>query len=188
MSREERRQAIVTAVIPLLIAKGPAATTAEMAQAAGIAEGTIFRAFEDKTALIREAVKVTMDPEPVRTAIEAIDRELGLEDQLAAAARILWERFDRITSLMEILHTLPHTEHASHRGSRKFVTDSISVISSALAALLEPHRDALAIEPSRAATILRGLVFASTHPMMAPEDKLTADEVVTVLLTGIKST
>ncbi|HUO45747.1 MAG TPA: helix-turn-helix domain-containing protein, partial [Acidimicrobiia bacterium] len=52
LAPEDRRQAIVEAVIPLLVERGASVTTREMAEAAGIAEGTIFRVFPDKCALI----------------------------------------------------------------------------------------------------------------------------------------
>ena len=46
LSPDERRRAIVDAVLPLLIEHGRAVTTRQMAEAAGIAEGTIFRVFD----------------------------------------------------------------------------------------------------------------------------------------------
>ena len=52
LSPEDRRAAILDAVVPLLIDHGAAVTTAEMAEAAGIAEGTIFRVFPDKASLL----------------------------------------------------------------------------------------------------------------------------------------
>ena len=87
MPPEARRDAILEAVIPLLIERGAAVTTAEMARASDIAEGTIFRVFPDKSALIFEAVKVTMDPESVRAAMDAISPTETLQDQLIANPR-----------------------------------------------------------------------------------------------------
>src|SRR5690606_7898091 len=49
---EDRRQAIIEAVVPLLIEHGPTATTRQIAEAAGVAEGTLFRVFPDKRALL----------------------------------------------------------------------------------------------------------------------------------------
>ena len=67
MSPDDRRRAIVEAVIPLLAEHGSTVTTRQMAEAAGVAEGTIFNVFPDKCALMYEAVKVTMDPSPGQT-------------------------------------------------------------------------------------------------------------------------
>ena len=43
---------IVDAVVPLLLEHGGDVTTRQIAEAAGIAEGTIFRVFPDKAALL----------------------------------------------------------------------------------------------------------------------------------------
>ena len=52
LAPEDRRTAILAAVIPLLVEKGGDVSTKEIAQAAGIAEGTIFRVFADKATLL----------------------------------------------------------------------------------------------------------------------------------------
>ena len=65
LSPEDRRAAILDAVIPLLIDHGAAVTTAEMAEAAGIAEGTIFRVFPDKASLLHAAIERSLDPSSV---------------------------------------------------------------------------------------------------------------------------
>lgn len=48
MSPEQRREMIVRAALPLVVEYGTSVTTAQIARAAGIGEGTIFRAFGDK--------------------------------------------------------------------------------------------------------------------------------------------
>ena len=55
MAPDDRRRAIVDAVVPLLLEHGGDVTTRQIAEAAGIAEGTIFRVFPDKPALLMAA-------------------------------------------------------------------------------------------------------------------------------------
>lgn len=186
LAPDDRRRAIVEAVIPLLVERGAAATTRQMAEAAGIAEGTIFRVFPDKCALIYEAVRVSVDPGPVQKALSQIYPKAPLETQLAEAARILLERFDTVIALLGVLRTLPYPEAANHApGPPPFVAVANAAINQALARIFARHRDQLRIEPARAAAAFRGLLLANAHPAMAVTERLTVDEIVGVLLTGI---
>lgn len=96
---EERRAAIVAATLPLLLERGANVTTRQIAEAAGIAEGTIFGVFPDKEALVRAAVQAALDTGPTERALAAIDRSLALEEQLAEAVGILQRRFANIWRL-----------------------------------------------------------------------------------------
>jgi len=188
LPRDDRRRAILAAVMPLLAERGAAVTTAEMAEAAGIAEGTIFRAFRDKETLLHEVVRVALDPEPTVQALAAIDESLPFEAQLAEAARILRERFSRITAIAGVARTAWHEGHRPSRPPERaaaYMAEAVAAISGALITLLERHRDRLAIEPARAAAALRGLASANAHPLTSPEERLTVDEIVQILLRGI---
>jgi AcrR family transcriptional regulator len=185
MEPQDRRRAILEAVIPLLVARGAALTTREMAEAAGIAEGTIFRVFPDKTALIREAVKMSVDPVPIQEDLSRVYADAPLEAQLAEAARILTERFETTIALVGILTTLPH-DHSHHAPSPpKFVAEANAAINESLAVIFERHSDRLRLKPARAATAFRALLLAASHPTLAVTERLTIDEAVAVLLAGI---
>ncbi len=187
LAPDDRRRAIVEAVIPLLVERGATVTTRQMAEAAGIAEGTIFRVFPDKAALIHEAVRVSVDPGPAQKSLSEIDPDAPLETQLAEAARILLERFDTVITLLGVLRTLPHfgIEGKAAPGPPAFVTVANSAINQSLAQIFERHQDRLRIDPARAASAFRGLLLANAHPAMGLTERLTVDELVSVLLTGI---
>src|SRR5437667_12565303 len=97
---EERKAAILTATLPLLLEPGAGVSTRQIAEAAGIAEGTIFRVFPDKDAVVRAAVELAFDPEPAERALAAIDPTLPFENRLTEAVRIMQRRLADIWRLV----------------------------------------------------------------------------------------
>src|SRR6266571_5865848 len=79
----DRRAMIVAATLPLLLEHGDRVTSKQIAEAAGIAEGTIFRAFADKDEVIAAVVEAALDPEPLEAALNDIREGLAFEDGLA---------------------------------------------------------------------------------------------------------
>ena len=80
MPFEERRRSIVDAAIPLLMEHGEQVTTRHVADAAGIAEGTLFRVFPDKDSLLSAVIDRILDPEPLEEALATIDAAQPLAD------------------------------------------------------------------------------------------------------------
>jgi AcrR family transcriptional regulator len=76
MPASARRVALIVAVLPLIRERGFEVTTRELASAANVAEGTIFRVFRDKGALFRAVLAAAFDPAPVVTQLERIDPRL----------------------------------------------------------------------------------------------------------------
>lgn len=169
---EERRLAIIHAMIPLLGEHGRAVTTKQIAAAAGVSEGTIFNVFDDKDDLLRAAFDAAVDPAPFERAVAAIDARLPFEDQVAAAAELSQRRIVHIWKLVSALGP----QHHPKRGGP--FPDS-----PALNALFERFRGRLRVEPTEAARLLRALTLSLTHPMMTDHPRTPA-EIVDLFLHG----
>ena len=61
MSADDRRTALIEATLPLLLEHGRTVTSKQIAEAAGVAEGTIFRVFDSKDDLITAALDHAFD-------------------------------------------------------------------------------------------------------------------------------
>ena len=98
-----RRASIVDAVAPLLIEQGWTVTTKQIAQTAGISEGTIFNVFADKEELIDTVVDSALDPEPLERRLRALDPALLFEDRLAPATEAVQLQMMHIWRLLSAL-------------------------------------------------------------------------------------
>ena len=184
---DDRRREIVEAVVPLLLEKGSTLSTREIADAAGIAEGTVFSVFPDKVSVIVEAIKATVDPESTRGALARIPVNIPVEEQLEQAAGVLMERGERIGILVGVLRTMQTTEAEKLEGAHRYLKESHASMLCALAELFDRHPDQFKTTPARAAVVFWGLVFANAHFLMEDEDKLGAPAVVDIVLHGIAS-
>jgi AcrR family transcriptional regulator len=170
---DERRSMIVAATLPLLLEHGDRVTSRQIAEAAGIAEGTIFRVFADKDEVIAAVVEAALDPEPLEVALTGIPKVLPFEDGLAAAVVIIQQRVIDIWRLVSSVGT------RFHEMTRRPMTDS-----DALVRIFEAHRAHITVEPIVAARLLRALTLSTTHPMLAGEPR-SPDELVQLFLHGV---
>src|SRR3954447_1483169 len=182
MAPDERRRAIVDAVVPLLLQHGRSVTTRQIAEAAGIAEGTIFRAFPDIESLIQTTIDAAYDPATVARELADLMSVEPLERRLADAVRILQARLTNVWQLMSI-SGLPKPK-AFRDGSRKrHARPDVA----ALVALFEGDAAEIRRPAIAAAQLLRGLTLAGTHPALTAEaGQMEPEEIVSVLLDGIR--
>jgi AcrR family transcriptional regulator len=178
---EERRALIVEATKPLVLEHGSAVTTRQIAEAAGIAEGTIFRVFPDKESLVDAVIESVTDAAPLEAALGDIDATLPLNERLLEAVQILRRRVAAIFQLTAALGTKPGPVGSAGPPNRG------PVPSAALAALFEADRDQIRREPAQAAQLLRGLTIASTHPALTGDEPLDSAEIVSLLLDGLRA-
>jgi AcrR family transcriptional regulator len=164
---------IIDAMLPLLLEHGEMVTTRQVAEAAGIAEGTIFRVFADKDELIAAVVDHAADPTKVEQAFAAIDLTAPLEVAVTEAVRILQRRTLDMARLMAAVGPRHH-----RRGP---MPDRPGLV-----ALFAAHRDSISVEPASAARWLAGLTMSTSHPMIASE-LLPPERIASLFLHGVST-
>ncbi len=217
LSPEDRRAAVLEATIPLLIQHGLGVTTRQIAEAAGVAEGTLFRVFDDKRALMVAAVARALDPLPVVAAIGGVVTDRDLETVLRDVVEVVRARSATLRGVMAVAHEM-------RRAAREPASDGLprpvfdpddpaaradldrpgslvhaahqlrskagrapESIIAAVADVLATHTQELRRDPAVCARILFSIVTSSFHDPLGPADQLTTREIVEVFLDGMRA-
>ncbi len=184
MTRDERRVQLEGAAIDVLREKGLAATTKEIAEQAGVAEGTIFRVFSTKDDLVQAALIRAFDPAPLVEQLRAIKAEQPLRQRLIAIVGAQQQHLTALFGLMAAVGMVRPPESLRHHGHEAH-GDAQSHVHGAMLALIEPEVDRLRISPHELLRLLRMLTFAGSHQHIAHGELLTPTQIVDVLLDGV---
>ncbi len=182
---EERRRALVDAALPLLREQGSAVSTRQIAEAAGVAEGTIFRVFPTKDALVEHAVACSFDPAGVVHDLSAIDPGTPLEARLERAVSLIQEHLVSVFTLVAALRWSGPGKDGSPAHPRSEHLRASAALDDALAQVVGDG-GGLRMSPGEVARMLRLLTFAGTHPLVSENRPLTARQIVSLVLDGCR--
>jgi len=179
MAIDDRRQALIDATLPLLLEHGRTVSTKQIAEAAGVAEGTIFRAFESKDDLILATVETGLDMEPFLQDLAAIDADQPVRARMLDVVECLQRRFLGVFTLMSAMGMIGPPRAARHMEVDRQRADDIVI------ALLKPDAEVFTCGIDQLAHLLRLLTFSGTHPHISQGRQLSPDQIVDTLLYGV---
>lgn len=193
MPPEERRASLIDAVIPLLREEGPAVSTRQIAQAAGVAEGTIFGVFPDKQTLIHTALLTALDPEPLERDLANIDPSLDIRERFHTIANVMVCHLTKNAPLLTAMRRAAkgvkpgQAEMPGPPPSSFFegLHDSRQRMLDAMALAMEPHRDQLRMPPNTVAALFLGLLSMNSRAGFSGFEGTSTDDIVALVLDGV---
>jgi AcrR family transcriptional regulator len=186
MAPDERRDMLIDAALPLLGKHGLKVTSKQIAEAAGVAEGTVFRAFGDKDNLVKAALARGLDPAPILAELAAVDMSRPVRERVRAVTEILQRRFIAVFELMLAVRMQgpPHDVE----GHRDRARPAHAAILTEIQRILAPDAAEFRLPVPEVVRIMRLLTFAGSHPLITDGRLLTVDEITVVLLDGTLDT
>jgi AcrR family transcriptional regulator len=180
MSPPERRAAIIAATIPLLGRHGLAITTRQIAEAACVAEGTIFSVFTDKDTLIAASVDAALDPGAAIERLGAIPPGRPLAERLVEAVTVLQEHVATTWQLLSAVGPSGPPRRPSGTSN-----EASSRLAAALEPLIAPDAGQLRRSTADAARALLALTVGCSHPAVV-DQPMPPGQIVDLLLDGVR--
>jgi AcrR family transcriptional regulator len=153
------------------------------AVAAGVAEGTIFRAFDSKEELVDAAISRAFEPGDLVARIAEIDRDQPLSARLLKVVAILQQRFRATFGLMQKMELVgPPTHLHDSQGAAQWRAH----LGALLADVVGSDAQQLTVPVDQFIHVLRLLTFAGSHEKIADGRQMTPEQIVDTLLFGLQ--
>lgn len=184
LPREKRRASIVEATIPLLQQHGHTLTTRQIAEAAGIAEGTVFRAFDSLDDVIQATVVEILSPTRLRRATEEAHFTGELRQDCLAAVELMSSYVSTVKTLIHLGHSSGN--HAIMRCARKEMSERQTEMFAFLEGKFRAHQDQLALTPGQFAKLLELLTVGLKTQFTPQIVTISHSELIDFALNGAR--
>ena len=145
-----------------------------------MADGTIFGVFDGKDDLIQQALAAAFDLAPFEAALDALPTDLDLRGRLVAYVELLQDRLISIFGLMRSMGIVAPPEASHH------LSPARRRIFAKAAAYADPG-DEVRVSVEELMHLVRLLTFSGSHYEIAHGVLLTPQEIVTVVLDGVRT-
>ena len=203
LSPDERRSALIEATLPLLLEHGSSVSTRQIAEAAGVAEGTIFRVFDSKEDLLHACATQVLIRDGLVESLATLPPDADLAETVSFIGRALSVRLSDVRTVVAFLHEqgrggpAPHAlDHdppgtpvapeASSRCQRPDPRAMHEHVLATVSSALTRHADALRTTPRLAASALVALTFGAGHAFAGDPALTDVDSLTDLILHGIQ--
>ena len=189
---ERRRQEIMAAAVRLFAEKGYAhTTTKEIAEAADVAEGTLYNYFAGKREILLAVIAET------QAAIEVVLNESESLVARADIVNVVATLFDLVVSRLAFVRTLMTEAWLDNVILQDFVAERVQQLDRRIQGFIVERIEAGAyrdINPALVSRMLMGMFIAAVIPVLrgvippptAEERSALAEELVGLILDGIR--
>lgn len=207
MSGDERRAAILRAVGPHVVNAQMKLSTRELAQYAGVAEGTLFRVFKDKQDLLQQAfhseLERMLEDDAWEKRLAKVRSSTDVQDRVEACLTVLLELFNDwsaiIITMRQTMLTQRHqrrdeaslheqqSEHATNRTSMVQLYERLMLrVNQELQHQLQPVANQLSVPVEQAAAFIHMMITAQSLAILHHQNTgLTIHQLACTIVHGI---
>jgi len=185
MTPEKRRAQILKVVLPMVAKSGAAIKTSDISKAAGIADGTLFRVFQDKQALLDACLEETLDP---RRLVADIGESLAVsrvEDCLGQVGNALIAYYKAALPIMHSILPIAKSDAKRETIISEMYSELMQAIENFMSVLID--RGDLSGEPTLLAQVFIGLAQSSAlQGTFSAGSEAAAETFVNLFLDGCR--